>query len=101
MQLPVPDPHVRDEGREVITTININIKLPDGSTHEMEVDQGQTVEYVRAYLHEKVGINFAGSTLKFDGRPMFDPMSLVDFNVQSGSEIECNVEAPTAGGGDI
>lgn len=32
---------------------------------------------------------------------MFDPMSLVDFNVQSGSEIECTVEGATAGGGDI
>mmetsp|Transcript_11971 Transcript_11971/g.23880 ORF Transcript_11971/g.23880 Transcript_11971/m.23880 type:complete len:102 (+) Transcript_11971:358-663(+) len=101
MQLPVPDPSVRDQGREVITTIQIVIVLPDGSNHEMEIDQGQTVEYVRAYLHTNLGINMAGSALKFDGRPMFDPMSLVDFGVTSGSSLQCTVEAPEAGGGDI
>lgn len=45
----------------------------------LQVDAGQTVEYVRAYLHEHFGVPFNGSTLQFQGRTLIDPMSLSDF----------------------
>ena len=47
----------------------------------MDVDAGQTVEYVRAYIHEHFGVPFAGSILTFEGRTLIDPMSLCDFGV--------------------
>lgn len=45
----------------------------------LQVDAGQTVEYVRAYLHEHYGVPFNGSTLQYEGRTLIDPMSLSDF----------------------
>mmetsp|Transcript_64587 Transcript_64587/g.154105 ORF Transcript_64587/g.154105 Transcript_64587/m.154105 type:complete len:101 (+) Transcript_64587:118-420(+) len=100
MQLSVPDPEVRDGGREEITNIKINVTMPDGSNQEVDIDQGQTVEFLRAYLHEHSGVPFVGSTLTFDGRAMFDPMSLVDFQVKSGCTLVCTAPA-AAEGGDI
>mmetsp|Transcript_48460 Transcript_48460/g.75677 ORF Transcript_48460/g.75677 Transcript_48460/m.75677 type:complete len:103 (+) Transcript_48460:96-404(+) len=102
MQLSVPDPTVRDGGRQEVTLIKINITLPDGSNEEMEVDKGQTVEYVRAYLHEHLGVPFTASALTFNGRPMVDPMSLVDFGIESGATLTCAVSgAAEADGGEM
>mmetsp|Transcript_43697 Transcript_43697/g.106833 ORF Transcript_43697/g.106833 Transcript_43697/m.106833 type:complete len:102 (-) Transcript_43697:319-624(-) len=101
MQLPVPDPSVREQGREEITQIDFTITMPDGSSQQTKMDQGQTVEYVRAYLHEHFGVNFAGSKLTYNDKPMFDPMSLVDLGVTSGSTIVCKVDGGAAGGGDM
>lgn len=98
MQLSVPDPSVRDQGREEITVIDITITMPDGSQQQTKVifqesrlqyvfdlsslklwkdsgahldlcfdlcaaqmDQGQTIQYVRAFLHEHFGVPFTGS----------------------------------------
>jgi hypothetical protein len=37
MQLSVPDPSVRELGREEITQIEIEIAMPDGSVHKAKV----------------------------------------------------------------
>jgi hypothetical protein len=37
MQLSVPDPSVRELGREEITQIEIEISMPDGSVHQAKV----------------------------------------------------------------
>eukprot|EP00277_Geminigera_cryophila_P012138 CAMPEP_0179434596 /NCGR_PEP_ID=MMETSP0799-20121207/18885_1 /TAXON_ID=46947 /ORGANISM="Geminigera cryophila, Strain CCMP2564" /LENGTH=66 /DNA_ID=CAMNT_0021213483 /DNA_START=206 /DNA_END=406 /DNA_ORIENTATION=- len=66
----------------------------------MEVDAGQTVEYVRAFLHEHFGVPFVGSTLTYEGRTLIDPMSLSDFGVVHNSTLIC-VCNTAAEAGDI
>ena len=77
----VSSPRTLTRRRCQVSNISISIKMPDGSAQNMDVDAGQTVEYVRAYIHEHFGVPFAGSTLTFEGRTLIDPMSLCDFGV--------------------
>eukprot|EP00802_Teleaulax_amphioxeia_P017965 Tamp_18138.p3 GENE.Tamp_18138~~Tamp_18138.p3 ORF type:complete len:102 (+),score=24.23 Tamp_18138:612-917(+) len=101
MQLAVPeDSSIRDQGRQEISNITINITMPDGSAQTVEVDAGQTVEYVRAYLHEHFGVPFNGSTLQYEGRTLIDPMSLCDFGVGHNATLVCACQT-AAEGGDI
>eukprot|EP00291_Cryptomonas_curvata_P009405 CAMPEP_0172202120 /NCGR_PEP_ID=MMETSP1050-20130122/30439_1 /TAXON_ID=233186 /ORGANISM="Cryptomonas curvata, Strain CCAP979/52" /LENGTH=74 /DNA_ID=CAMNT_0012879963 /DNA_START=90 /DNA_END=314 /DNA_ORIENTATION=- len=72
--------------------------MPDLSSQTITIDQGQTVEYLRAYLHEHFGVPFVGSELSFNDKAMFDPMSLVDFGVESGGTLICKVQGAAAGG---
>ena len=51
------------------------------ATRAEQVDAGQTVEYVRAYLHETFGVPFTGSALTYEGRTLIDTMSLCDFGL--------------------
>ncbi|EKX44217.1 hypothetical protein GUITHDRAFT_110003 [Guillardia theta CCMP2712] len=74
--------------------------MPDGSEQTLQVDQGQTVEYVRAYLHENCGLPFSSSTLSFQARKLLDPMSLVDCGVSDNSNLTCTVQS-AADGGDM
>mmetsp|Transcript_716 Transcript_716/g.1486 ORF Transcript_716/g.1486 Transcript_716/m.1486 type:complete len:102 (+) Transcript_716:55-360(+) len=101
MNISVPDSGVRDGGREEITQIEFKIEMPGGSTNSVTMDQGQTVEYVRAYIHEHYGVPFTGSSLTFNGKPMFDPMSLCDFGVTAGATLVCKVEGGASEGGDM
>uniref|UniRef100_A0A6T8K276 Ubiquitin-like domain-containing protein n=1 Tax=Hemiselmis andersenii TaxID=464988 RepID=A0A6T8K276_HEMAN len=101
MNISVPDAGVRDGGREEIKTIEFKIEMPGGSSQSVSMDQGQTIEYVRAYIHEHFGVPFASSTLEFNGKPMFDPLSLVDLGVTGGSTIVCKVEGGASEGGDM
>jgi hypothetical protein len=45
MQLSVPDPSVRELGREQITQIEIVIAMPDGSEHQTKVYLSSTNIY--------------------------------------------------------
>ena len=68
-------------------------------------------------MHEHFGVPFVGSViiahlkfiadqalisliqeLSFNEKPMFDPMSLVDFGVQSGATLVCKIQGAAAGG---
>jgi len=61
INLPVPDENSRNEGREQVSMISIKVTMPDGSVENLSMDQGATVEYVRAYLYEHFGVAFDGS----------------------------------------
>jgi hypothetical protein len=39
----------------------IFVRMHDMTSFMAQMDQGQTVEYVRAYLHEHFGVPFTGS----------------------------------------
>jgi hypothetical protein len=36
--------------------------------------------------------------ISFNDKPMFDPMSLVDFGVQNGAVLVCKIQGAAAGG---
>ena len=46
----VSSPRTLTRRRCQVSNISISIKMPDGSAQNMDVDAGQTVEYVRAYI---------------------------------------------------
>lgn len=62
-------------------------ELPDGSQGESTFRMGQTVEFVKSYVESEYGIPMCNQTLLLDGRPMMDPLSLLDFPGAKGTVI--------------
>ena len=74
--------------------VSIKFKLPDGSQATHPFKLGHTVEYVKAFLHKEHGIPMEKQKLKFQGRVMIDPLSLVD--IRGFEEGEKLVEVENA-----
>lgn len=58
--------------------VSVTFKLPDGTEAAHSFKLGHTVEYVKAVIHKEHGIAMNKQRLKFQGREMIDPLSLVD-----------------------
>mmetsp|Transcript_6206 Transcript_6206/g.17346 ORF Transcript_6206/g.17346 Transcript_6206/m.17346 type:complete len:104 (-) Transcript_6206:1988-2299(-) len=74
--------------------VSITFKLPDGTSATHSFKMGNTVEYVKAVIHKEHDIPMAKQTLKFQGRVMIDPLSLVD--IRGFEEGEKLVEVENA-----
>ena len=74
--------------------VSVTFKLPDGTQATHPFKMGHTVEYVKAFLHKEHGIPIAKQKLVFQGRPMIDPLSLVD--IRGFEEGEKLVEVESA-----
>ncbi|EOD06240.1 hypothetical protein EMIHUDRAFT_249989 [Emiliania huxleyi CCMP1516] len=73
--------------------------LFEGAEWETRVDVGLTVEYVKLLAREHFADSLRGVyadaqlELRLDGKPLMDPMSLIDYEIGAGtsSRIDCSV----------
>ena len=63
-------------------------EFPDGSQSESHFRLGQTVEYVKSYIESEYGIPMQEQILIYEGRPMIDPLSLLDFPGAKGTSFK-------------
>jgi ubiquitin C len=67
--------------------IPLNIKLTSGKTFTFEVESSDTVEAIKAVIHDNVGTPIDRQRLIFNGRQLEDVHTLGDYNVQANSTI--------------
>jgi hypothetical protein len=65
--------------------ILVVFELPDLSQGESKFKFGQTVEVLKSYVESEFGIPMQTQVLKFKGKTMMDPLSLLDFPEAKGS----------------
>eukprot|EP00798_Chlamydomonas_sp_ICE-L_P007415 gene7415-544_t len=82
--------------------VKLNMKLPDGSVKVAAVARGTlavgthtyaagaTVAYVKMTL-EVYSLTASSVVLKYNGRPLIDPLSLSDCGIQPGGGVDIEV----------
>ena len=73
--------------------VSITFKLPDGTSATHSFKMGHTVEFVKAVLHKEHEIPMSKQTLKFQGREMINPLSLIDIRGFEEGEKLVEVES--------
>ena len=74
----------KDEGVQE-DEILVVFDLPDGSQSDFKFKLGHTVEYVKSYVEGEFGIPMKSQVLRFQGKMMMDPLSLLDFPDAKGN----------------
>ena len=71
----------RDEGVQE-DEILVVFDLPDGSQSDNKFKFGNTVEYLKSYIEGEFGIPMKSQILRYQGKVMMDPLSMLDFDVK-------------------
>mmetsp|Transcript_18619 Transcript_18619/g.30617 ORF Transcript_18619/g.30617 Transcript_18619/m.30617 type:complete len:106 (+) Transcript_18619:159-476(+) len=75
-----PSPSDKEEAVSSNTPeLQIVFLLPDGSKASHQIKAVHTVEYLKLLIAENHGIPYSEQIVMLNGKPMADPLSLIDF----------------------
>ena len=65
----------------------IFIKLPDKNKHILEIDEKNSIYYLKNIIHDKLQINILQQRLIYNGYTLIDHYSISDYNIINNSII--------------
>lgn len=78
-----------------VLAMQVFIKKMDGKTITLELESSDTIEWVKAKIQEKEGIEIDNQTLMFNGKVLEDGRTLADYEVEKESTINLILNSNT------
>lgn len=70
------------------TSMTINVEMPDGKKHEVDVSPSDTAEEVKAKIADQTGMPAPQQVLKFNGKELPKGKKLKDIGIKDGDTVK-------------
>eukprot|EP00386_Alphamonas_edax_P012898 GDKI01040017.1.p2 GENE.GDKI01040017.1~~GDKI01040017.1.p2 ORF type:complete len:106 (-),score=49.74 GDKI01040017.1:253-570(-) len=94
LHMPARNEELREKEQQQLhgAALKVKLHLPDGKMEELQITVSKEVGYVKAWLAQRLGLQYNKLVLTYNGRPLIDPMSFCDHPGVTPPELDVNVE---------